>query len=59
MDEDGACWTVPNPEVRIYKNWTLGRQRPEDATPAQERPVAAAGAPAPRFRPSLAHPSDG
>lgn len=57
MDEDGACWTVPNPEVRIYKNWTLGRQRPEDARKLQEQP-AAAGA-APRFRPSLAHPSEG
>ena len=62
MDEDGACWTVPNPEVRICKNWTLARQRREDAKKPLEQPAAAAGsgaqAPA-RFRPSLAHPSDG
>ncbi len=60
MDEDGACWTVPNPEVRMEKNWTLGRQRPEVARKPQEQPAATAGAasPVPRFRPSLAHPSD-
>lgn len=29
MDADGACWTVPNPEIRLARNWTLGR-RPED-----------------------------
>jgi len=64
MDEDGACWTVPDPEVRIYKNWTLGRQRPEDARKSQEQPAATVAAAAaaspstPRFRPSLAHQSD-
>ncbi len=60
MDEDGACWTVPNSEVRMYKNWTLGRQRPEDARKPQEQPAATAGAASsgPRFRPSLAHQSD-
>jgi len=26
MDKDGACWTVPNPEVRMTTNWTLGRR---------------------------------
>ena len=59
MDEDGACWTVPNPEVRISKNWTLGR-RPDDARKPPEQPAAtAAAAPGPRFRPALAHPSNG
>ncbi len=29
MDKDGACWTVPNPEVRLQFNWTLGRRKPE------------------------------
>lgn len=61
MDEDGACWMVPNPEVRMYKNWTLGRQRPEDTRKRQEQqaaPVSAATPPVPRFRPSLAHQSD-
>jgi hypothetical protein len=60
MDADGACWTVPNPEVRMYKNWTLGRQRPEDSKKSGDQAaVAAAATPAPaRFRPSLAHQSD-
>ena len=26
MDADGACWTVPNPEVRLAANWTMGRR---------------------------------
>ena len=29
LDEDGACWTVPNHEVRMSVNWTLGRRKPE------------------------------
>jgi len=48
MDADGACWTVPNPEVRMSFNWTMGRRKPQkNAEPA----VAPA---APRFRPTLA-----
>ena len=31
MDADGACWTVPNPEVRMSFNWTMGRRKPEVA----------------------------
>jgi hypothetical protein len=30
LDADGACWTVPNPEVRLAANWSLGR-RPRKA----------------------------
>lgn len=30
LDCDGSCWTVANPEIRIQKNWTIGR-RPADA----------------------------
>jgi hypothetical protein len=26
LDTDGACWTVPNPEVRLSANWSLGRR---------------------------------
>ena len=26
MDADGACWTVPNPEVRMAPNWSFGRR---------------------------------
>lgn len=29
MDKDGACWTVPNPEIRLQFNWTMGRRKPE------------------------------
>lgn len=31
LDADGACWTVPNAEVRMCTNWTLGRRRPEQS----------------------------
>jgi hypothetical protein len=61
MEEDGACWTVPNPEVRMYQNWTLGRRRPEDQKrPTEPLPVAAPAATgaSQRFRPSLAHQSE-
>jgi hypothetical protein len=33
MDVDGACWTVPNPEVRMSFNWTMGRRKPEGPAP--------------------------
>lgn len=26
MNADGACWTVPNPEVRIQANWSMQRR---------------------------------
>jgi hypothetical protein len=29
MDQDGACWSVPNPEIRMALNWTMGRRQPE------------------------------
>jgi hypothetical protein len=37
MDADGACRTVPNSEVRMTYNWTMGRHQPGDAAP--EAPV--------------------
>jgi len=39
MDKDGACWSVPNPEIRMSFNWTMGRRKPE----AQEQRMPAAG----------------
>ncbi len=57
MDADGACWTVPNHEVRMSFNWTMGRRKVEDQKRADEQPAAVAAQP-PRFRPSLAHESD-
>lgn len=29
LDKDGACWTVPNAEVRMTYNWSLNRRRPD------------------------------
>jgi hypothetical protein len=26
LDETGECWTFPNPEIRLPKNWTMGRR---------------------------------
>jgi hypothetical protein len=34
MDADGARWTVPNFEVRMCYNWTIGRRKPGDASNA-------------------------
>jgi hypothetical protein len=31
MDADGACWSVPNPDVRMTFNWSMGRRRPEQS----------------------------
>lgn len=58
MDADGACWTVPNPEVRMTHNWTMGRRKPQDRAapsrlPETEAPPAAAPA-KPAFRPTVA-----
>jgi hypothetical protein len=58
MDEDGACWTVPNPEVRMTHNWTMGRRKPEDRVatrnfPEPQSPPAAPAAKGP-FRPTVA-----
>jgi hypothetical protein len=48
MDADGACWTVPNPEVRLTPNWTMGRRPSEPA--AEDKPH--------RFRPTIASGRD-
>jgi hypothetical protein len=50
MDADGACWTVPNPEIRLSPNWTMGRRRASDRAAGSEK----AAPPAQRFRPTLA-----
>jgi hypothetical protein len=47
MDADGACWTVPNPEIRMKANWSMGR-----------RPGVAAEDSPQRFRPALATVSE-
>lgn len=32
LDADGSCWTVPNPEVRMATNWSMGRRPPRMGT---------------------------
>ena len=43
MDRDGACWTVPNQEVRMSFNWTMGRRKLEDAPARQVASTAPTG----------------
>ena len=50
LDADGACWTVPNQEVRMGANWTMGRRR-RPAAERDEKPVT-------RFRPTIAAGSE-
>jgi hypothetical protein len=50
MDADGACWTVPNPEIRLSPNWSMGRRPPANAPKEQEKTA--------RFRPTLAAASE-
>lgn len=47
MDADGACWTVPNPEVRMSNNWTMSR--PPHASTAEDPRTRVAP-----FRPTFA-----
>lgn len=37
MDADGACWTAPNPEVRMSFSWTIGRRKAEDQLQTDEQ----------------------
>lgn len=45
MDADGACWTVPNQEVRMCANWTMGRRRSEVGDEHAAAPVRGAAPP--------------
>jgi len=58
LNANGACWTVPNPEIRLSENWTLGRRRQQDDASDHARP-AASGEPRPPFRPTLAGTNKG
>lgn len=33
LDADGTCWSVPNQEVRMHWNWSVGRRQPEPGKP--------------------------
>lgn len=39
IDGTGECWTVPNPEVRIGSNWSLGRRDHVGENPNSGVPV--------------------
>lgn len=46
MDDSGQCWTVPNPEIRMTENWSLGRRKaaagkPNNVRAFGERPANA------------------
>jgi hypothetical protein len=45
MDKDGACWSVPNPEVRMRTNWSMGRRRGEDDKEKESAETARPAAP--------------
>ena len=36
MDDGGEIWCVPNPQVRMQANWSMGRRR-ETAPPASSK----------------------
>ena len=55
MDADGACWTVPNAEVRMSFNWTIGRRKTADLAPVEENKERAPQ----RLRPAFARQSVG
>ena len=38
LDADGACWTIPNPEVRLQANWSLQRRPARKPFAPPERP---------------------
>ena len=44
MDADGACWTVPNPEVRMQANWSLQRRPAGKPVPAAPRVIVGSAA---------------
>ena len=39
LEKDGACWSVPNPEVRMKSNWSMGRRKDEADEQRQPAPV--------------------
>lgn len=40
MDDGGEVWCVPNPQVRLQANWSMGRRK---ETPRVEPRIAAVG----------------
>jgi hypothetical protein len=60
LNADGACWAVPNPEIRLAENWTLGRRRQNADASDLGRPAASGEPrPPPPFRPTLAGANKG
>ncbi|MEO8618210.1 MAG: hypothetical protein ABI412_02485 [Sphingomicrobium sp.] len=40
MDDGGEIWCVPNPQVRLQANWSMGRTR-KNVQPADTSKIAA------------------
>lgn len=45
LDANGEIWCAPNPEVRLLKNWTMGRQENPLVAQSQRSLAQAAAAP--------------
>ncbi|UUR08198.1 hypothetical protein M1K48_00685 [Sphingomonas glaciei] len=43
MDEGGEIWCVPNPQVRMQANWSLGRSRAPTPGLGKLAPVPSVG----------------
>ena len=43
MDDGGEIWCVPNPQVRMQANWSLGRRPAPTPGLGKLAPVASAG----------------
>jgi len=44
LDADGSCWSVPNPEIRMNFNWSMGRRQSNAPAAPTETPLAPAAA---------------
>ena len=47
MNADGACWTVPNPEVRMQANWSMQRRPARNPVEGPRIQLGAREAPGP------------
>ena len=43
LDADGTCWAVPNPDIRLRQNWSLGRRFENGAKDAGDIDAAKPG----------------
>ncbi|MGN6588919.1 MAG: hypothetical protein ACTHKE_01320 [Sphingomicrobium sp.] len=43
MDEGGEIWCVPNPQVRLQANWSMGRRKKPHEVKSSPKIAAVAG----------------